>query len=273
MKFLVAGGEGFVGSHLVRALDNAVALDDRSYNKYFGEKTIIKSILDKDIEDVVKNFDFVINSACHDIRNSISKPIADAENNILGTLNLLKACRKYKIPFLYISSASVHTESNHYSLSKLAGEKYTVLYRQWIPTYVVRLSNVFGKGDTESVIGKWLSQDKITLINPHHTRDFTYIDDSIAGILKIIEKRPFKIYDIGSGVETQLGDLAQWFKKKTGKEIVNMKPREIDNVKERCIDIRSLRNDLDFEPKWDIYQALEFCINDYFYDNKGKDIF
>ena len=265
MKYLICGGEGFVGSHLVEALNDATPLDDRSYNKFYNNKTIVKSIVSPDIADIVKDFDFVVNSACHDIRNSIIKPIADAENNIIGTLNLLMACRKHNKPFLYISSASVHRESNHYSLSKLAGEKYTSLYRQWIPTYIVRLSNVFGKGDTESVIGKWIAQPNITLVDSKHTRDFTYIDDAIAGILKVIEKRPQKIHDIGTGIEKSLGELAEWFSKKMNKPIIRMPAREIDNVKERCIDIKHLFNELDFKPKWKIHEALNVCIDDYFY--------
>jgi UDP-glucose 4-epimerase len=265
MKALIIGAEGFVGSHLRKALPDSVGIDDRSFNKKDREGTVVKSILD-DLEPEVKEADVVINAACRDIRRSIDDPISDAQVNILGTLNVLNTCRKHNKKVVFISSVSIHSQASHYAVSKLSGEHYANLYRRWIPTYIVRLSNVFGKGDTESVIGKWIAQDQITLIDPDHTRDFTYVEDSVAGILKVIELEPPEAVEIGTGVETRLGDLADWLSKRLDKPIVQVPEREIDVVKRRRIDdIDKLRTNIDFQPKWELYDALDKCVDDYFF--------
>ncbi len=254
---LITGGEGFIGSHLVDNIKDAVPLDDRSFNKYKFDNTIVMDIRSKDIYDVVKKSDYIIHCACRDIRTSIIEPIIDAEVNGIGTLNLLRACREYKKDFLYISSVSVHHEASHYAISKQTGERYTLMYRQWISTTIVRLSNVFGPRDTESVIAKWLKNDIITLIDPNHTRDFTYYKDAIKGIKCAIEYRPSEIIDIGTGIQTKLGDIANWLSKKLNKPIKKIQQREIDNVKKRVVDIKQQKKNLNFSPEWNLYIALE----------------
>jgi len=259
---LITGGEGFVGSHLVEKLSDAQPLDDRSFNKYTFKNTIVMDICSPDIFEIVKQSDYVIHCACRDIRNSITKPLEDAEVNILGTLNLLQACRKYNKMFVYISSVSVHQEASHYAISKRTAERYALFYRQWIPTIIIRLSNVFGSRDTESVIAKWLKNDVITLIKDGtQTRDFTYIEDAINGIIKSIEKKPEEIIDIGTGSQTKLVDLANWLSHNTNKKVIFHPKREIDNVLKRVVDIEKMKTYLDFKPKWNLYDALKYMLN------------
>jgi UDP-glucose 4-epimerase len=254
---LVTGGEGFVGSHLVERLDGAVALDDRSFPKTRFERTIVADIRSPAIREIVRDCDEVIHGACRDIRHSITEPMEDAEVNILGTLNLLRACREFNKPMLYISSVSVHSEISHYAISKRTGERYGLMYRRWIPVTIVRLSNVFGLRDTASVIGRWIQGDSITLVEGGQMRDFTYVKDSVAGILAAREKRPEEIVDIGTGVETSLAELAEWFAQRTGKPLVRIPPREIDNVVKRGVDPAPLRKILGVTPRWSVREGIE----------------
>ncbi|MCD4652269.1 MAG: NAD-dependent epimerase/dehydratase family protein, partial [Candidatus Cloacimonetes bacterium] len=211
--------------------------------------------------------DFVIHSACRDIRNSMICPVEDSLVNVTGMVNLLSTCRKFNKPILYISSVSVYSEASHYAISKLCGEYYAKFYRQWIPTYIVRLSNVFGKGDGASVIGRWYEQDKITLIDPDHTRDFTFIGDVVEGIKRVIRAKPLDTIDIGTGVETSLGELAKWFSRRTGKPIEMMPKREIDNVEQRSVyEIEKMVKLIEFKPKPNLYEELDKCIDDYLWD-------
>lgn len=257
---LVTGGEGFIGSHLVYSIEGAVPLDDRSFSKHKFNNTIVMDIRSTDIYDVVKKSDYVIHCACRDIRNSIEYPIIDAEVNVIGTLNLLRACREFKKGILYISSVSVHHEASHYAVSKRTGERYCLMYRQWIPTTIVRLSNVFGLRDTESVIGKWLRNDEITLIDPNHTRDFTYYKDTIAGILAAYQKNPQEIIDIGTGVQTKLSEIAEWISSKMNKKIIRISSREIDNVKNRVVDTKKMNEILGFQARYELFESLEYMI-------------
>ncbi|MEK8023489.1 MAG: NAD-dependent epimerase/dehydratase family protein [Candidatus Hydrogenedentota bacterium] len=259
---LILGGEGFVGSHLADRLPKARALDDRSFNKHLFDSTTVKDIC-ADLESDIRGCGLVIHAACRDIRNSMVQPLEDARTNVLGTLNALSVCRKLQVPLFYISSVSVEREVNHYAVSKSAGERYTLMYRQWVPTCVVRLSNVFGPRDTESVVARWLREDEITVVDENATRDFTYVEDTVSGILRAIEVWPAEVVNIGTGVETRLGDLAEWIAKKTGKPIRMMPPREIDNVHRRVVDPRDAEARIGYRAKWNMNDALEHYLGKY----------
>ncbi|RMH56239.1 MAG: NAD-dependent epimerase/dehydratase family protein [Candidatus Hydrogenedentota bacterium] len=258
-KILILGAEGFVGSHLAERLPQAVLLDDRSLPKARFERTVVGDIRG-DIASLIEGKDLVIHAACRDIRHSMTEPMEDADVNVLGTLNVLIACRKFQVPCFYISSVSVTHEVSHYAVSKSAAERYTLMYRAWVPTCVVRLSNVFGPRDTESVIAKWLVQDEITLVDPSATRDFTFIEDTLDGILKAIEAWPEEVVNIGTGVETSLGSLAEWIAKRLGKPIRRMPPREIDNVIRRVVDPEPAQRLIGYRAKWSLEEGLEETI-------------
>lgn len=260
---LVLGGEGFVGSHLVQRIPNARPLDDRSFSKRPHDRTIIKDICSPEMDDLISMAGLVVHAACKDIRNSMRHPLEDARTNIMGTLNVLMACRRHQVPFVYISSVSVQNEVSHYAVSKSAGERYSLMYRQWVPTVVVRLSNVFGPGDTESVIAKWLREDEITLIDAAATRDFTYVEDTVDGILKAIQVWPKDIVSIGTGVEMSLGDLAHWLSEKTGKPVKEMPHREIDNVHRRVVKPEEAEEKIGFRAKWGIREAITEYLKNY----------
>lgn len=261
-KVLILGGEGFVGSNLVSRFPGARVLDDRSFHKREFGSTIVRSI-NEPIDEIIRESDLVIHAACRDIRTSMRDPMEDARVNILGTLNVLMLCRKFQVPLFYISSVSVHHEVSHYAVSKSAGERYALMYRQWVPTCVVRLSNVFGPGDTESVVGKWLREDSITVIDADASRDFTYIQDTAEGIVKAVEAWPKEVVDIGTGKETTLSELATWLSKKTGKPVQRMPPREIDNVHHRVVDPTIAERVIGFRAKWDIFSGLDDYLSHY----------
>lgn len=258
-KVLVLGGEGFVGSHIVDRIPGAMPLDDRSMSKHRFDRTIVKDIRGNlDLE--IGGADIVVHAACRDIRTSMREPMADAETNILGTLNVLMTCRRLQKPILYVSSVSVHSEVNHYAVSKSAGERYTLMYRQWVPTAVVRLSNVFGPRDTESVIARWLREPRITVISREATRDFTYVEDSVRGILTVLEKWPDVVCNIGTGVETPLAELAEWLAQKMNKPVTTAASREIDNVVRRVVDPLHAEKEIGFRARWKLYDALSLMI-------------
>lgn len=257
MKYLITGSEGFVGSHLMDIFPGSIGIDNRALNKIKRSDTIVKDIVLDPVDKEVKECSMVIHCACSDIRTSMAKPFLDLDVNIKGTLKLLDACRRYNKSFLYISSVSVHAEKSHYAISKRAGERYAIMYRQWIPACIIRLSNVYGERDTESVIAKWLSENTIKLINPKATRDFVYIKDVQESVKLSIEKWPQDIIDIGTGCSENIGDLAFWFSNKLNKPIEIVSNREIDNVVDRQVDWIPAFRKLDFRCKYSIYQGLK----------------
>lgn len=256
MKYLITGSEGFIGSHLMDLFPGSIGIDNRSMNKVLRDDTITRDIVTDNFDEFIKESDIVIHCACSDIRTSMHDQFLDAEVNIIGTLNLLSSCRKYKKPFMYISSVSVHTESSHYAISKRSGERYTIMYRQWIPTCIIRLSNVYGDRDTESVIGKWTTEPVIKLINPDASRDFVYIKDAIRGIKLSLEKWPQDIIDIGTGESIDLGNLASMISSIRKVPIETIPAREIDNVIYRHVDWIPAYNKLKFTANYSIKNGL-----------------
>jgi UDP-glucose 4-epimerase len=260
---LILGGEGFIGSHLVERIPNAIPVDDRSFHKHEFPNTVVMDIAAPEIDGLIANAGLVVHAACRDIRNSMNKPMEDAQTNILGTLNVLMACRRHQVPCFYISSVSVENEVSHYAVSKSAGERYTMMYRQWVPTAMVRLSNVFGPRDTESVVARWLREAEITLIAENATRDFTYVEDTVAGILKAIEVWPAHVVSIGTGVETSLGSLAEWISMRMEKPVRKIAAREIDNVIRRVVDPADAEKRIGFRARWGIFNGLEDYLRKY----------
>lgn len=173
-KILVTGSLGQIGSYLCEDFMkhgmDVVGLDNRS-NKYVAisresEKiTIIGDVRNKKlVSGLFDGIDAIVHCAAQiSVEDSIKNPIYDAENNIVGTINLLEAATKSpKLKrFVYLSSAATYGNpislpiaENHpqnplspYGLSKVAGEKYVNIYHEIykLPTVIIRPFNVYSK--------------------------------------------------------------------------------------------------------------------------------
>ena len=219
MKFLVTGGAGFIGSHiveeLVRRKEKIRVLDNFST----GKKENIASFLEKielikgDIRDLgvvkeaMKGIDFCLHQAAlPSVPRSIKDPITTNEVNVLGTLNTLMAAKEAGVKkLIYASSSSVYGDTPNlpkgenmqpsplspYALSKLAGEEYSKLFFSLygLETIVLRYFNVFGpRQDPTSqyaaVIPKFISSmlkgKRPTIYGDgEQSRDFTYVSNVV----------------------------------------------------------------------------------------------
>src|SRR3989344_2270771 len=176
MKYLVAGGAGFIGSNIVKKLlennETVRAVDNFST----GRKENIEEFLNNpnfelfqgDLSDfgvaemVVKDMDFVLHQAAlPSVPRSIDDPISSNNSNVTATLNLLVASRRQKIKkFVFASSSSIYGDNpelpqkedfpirpiSPYALTKYVGERYCQIF--WniygLPTICLRYFNVFG---------------------------------------------------------------------------------------------------------------------------------
>jgi len=138
-KVIVFGGSGFVGSHVSDELNSRgfdVTIFDKSASKYLSnnQKMITGDILDRDaVRKVVKNADFVFHfAAMADIKDTIENPVEAANFNIIGTMNILDACREYNIKrFIYSSTIYVYSEhGSFYRSSKQACELFIENYNK-----------------------------------------------------------------------------------------------------------------------------------------------
>lgn len=217
--YLVTGGAGFIGSHLVerlvkkkkkvRVIDNFSTGTRENLDPFVGEIELVEgSILDLGLlRNTVQGVDIVFHQAAlRSVPLSIDNPLASNEVNVQGTLNVLVASRDAGVKkVIYASSSSVYGDSpelpkaedqtpapvSPYAVSKLAGEHYcavfTKVYR--LETIALRYFNVFGpRQDPESqyaaviprfIKGALMGQPLEIHGDGLQSRDFTYIDDVV----------------------------------------------------------------------------------------------
>ena len=249
-----------------------------------------------------EQFDYVINLAAQaGVRYSITNPYAYIDSNIIGFINILEACRNHPVKHLiYASSSSVYggnrvtpfsTEHNvdHpvslYAATKKSNElmahTYSHLYN--IPTTGLRFFTVYGPWGRPdmayfSFAKNILEEKEIKVFNHGQMeRDFTYIDDIVMGIYKLLEKAPvknsnwneseyiasesfapYKIFNIGNNNPVKLMDFIEVLEKKIGKEAkkVFMEMQDGDVLKTYA-DISDLEKTINFKPSTSIEEGLE----------------
>ena len=244
-KILVTGGAGFIGSNLVDELIKknykVVVVDDLSFGKrkYVNKKAKFYklSIENKKLKEVFRKEkpQIVFHLAAQkDVRKSVADPIFDAQINILGSLNLLENCLKYKVKkFIFTSSGGaiygdtkkVPTPEDHpewpispYAVAKLTIDKYLHFYHQvYGLKYVsLRLANIYGpRQDAEGEAGvvaifiNKLLKGKRPIINGDgkQTRDYVYVDDVVRACLLSFKNKITGIYNIGTSKETSVNQL------------------------------------------------------------------
>ncbi len=236
MRYLVTGGAGFIGSHLVARLlemGEVIVLDDfsegkREYLPLNNPHLIIyeASILEP-IRNLFKGVDVVFHlAALPRPQKSIIEPECANEVNVTGTLRVLMACRENKVKRLvFASSASVYGQQDNmpslethkpnpmspYALQKYIGEQYCQLFESiyGLETNCLRLFNVYGdrmnpNGEYASLIPKFITLLKAGKQPPIYgtgfqARDFIYVDDVVNAFLAAAQSEAHgEVFNIGS---------------------------------------------------------------------------
>lgn len=247
-------------------------------------------------------FDIVINlGAQAGVRYSIENPHAYIDSNVVGFMNILEGCRHAKVKHLiYASSSSVYgmnvqqpfstKDSVDFPISLYAATKksnelmahsYSHLYN--IPTTGLRFFTVYGSyGRPDmayfSFTKKILAGEPIDVFNNGiMQRDFTYIDDIIQGVMRIMEKppspqtssittatAPYKLYNIGNNQPITLRRFITAIESACGKKAKeNLLPMQAGDVPITYADIDELVEDIGFRPKTNIEEGIEKFVNWY----------
>ncbi len=215
MQVLVTGGAGFIGHHLVKALhddgEKVVVLD----NLARGERAAIPddvSFIEGDIRDystvrsAMSGCDMVYHLAAQsNVMGAVSDPDYSFTSNVVGTYHVLKcAAETGTNRIVFTSSREVYGEvaklpvaedqptnpKNPYGASKVAGEAYCRVAHatHGIDVNVVRLANVYGVGDRDRVIPRWLAQarkgEDLTLYGGEQILDFVPVNLVIRALLR-----------------------------------------------------------------------------------------
>ncbi len=283
-----------------------IASDNIEYNKLYNSSTLKGySFIQLKLEDKenlealfkLQEFDIVVNLAAQaGVRYSITNPSAYIDSNIIGFANLLECCRHYHIKHLvYASSSSVYGlnetvpfETNHtvdhpislYAATKKSNELmahvYSHLYN--IPTTGLRFFTVYGPWGrpdmamylfTKAIINNEPIQ---VFNNGEMERDFTYVDDIVDGVVRVINNTPqgnaawdgknpepstsiapYQLYNIGNSQPVKLTAFIEAIEKKLNKTAQKtMMPMQPGDVHKTYADVNALRNNTGYQPSTSI---------------------
>jgi nucleoside-diphosphate-sugar epimerase len=218
-RYLITGGAGFIGSHLVKHVLGAGGIVRIVDNLSTGSSERLNQVRDViqlltgDLADssvaaeAVKDVDYVLHQAAvPSVQRSVVDPVTTNRSNVTATLNLLESSRKAGVRrFVYAASSSAYGDTevlpkkeempanplSPYALQKWVGERYCKLYHELygLETVSLRYFNVFGPGqdpysEYSAVIPKFitklLAKEAITVYGDgEQSRDFTYIDNVV----------------------------------------------------------------------------------------------
>jgi UDP-glucose 4-epimerase len=247
MKFVVTGGAGFIGSHIVEAIARShevVVIDNFSSGKWenlsmvAGSITTIQgSITDLTLlKDACKGADGIFHlGAIASVARSVDDPFVTHETNLTGTLNVLLAARDCGVrKVVFSSSSAVYGDDptlpkredmppvplSPYAVSKLAGEYYGKVFSELfgVKTLSLRYFNVFGprqdpQAEYAAVIPKFITrlldnQPPVIFGDGKQTRDFVYVKDVVQANLLAMQSSATGTFNIGSGERIDLTTLA-----------------------------------------------------------------
>jgi UDP-glucuronate 4-epimerase len=234
------------------------------------------------------------------VRYSLTHPHAYAQSNLVGFVNMLEACRHAEVGHLvYASSSSVYGANRRmpfsvadavdhpvslYAATKKSNElmahTYSHLYR--LPTTGLRFFTVYGpwgRPDMSPMLfaGRILRGEAIDVFNHgHHSRDFTYIDDIVEGVIRCLDRpaapdsaydpmqpdpatsdAPYRVYNIGNDKPVQLMRFIELLEQNLGRTATrHLLPMQPGDVADTWADVDALRRDVGYAPSTSIEDGV-----------------
>jgi UDP-glucose 4-epimerase len=295
-RILVTGGAGFIGSHIVDALitcgHRVVIVDNLSRGKKKNVNPKAKfykiDIRDKKLENIFKKEkpNFVCHHAAHiDLRESVRDPIFDAENNIIGSLNILQNCVKYKIKKIIFASTGgalygeakiIPTPETYpampvspYGAAKLSIEHYLHYYFKMfgLSYATLRYGNVYGPrqdGRGEAGVVAIFAEKMLTGKQPTifgdgcQTRDYVFVGDVVRANLLAVQSKKIGFYNVGTGAQISVNQLFKKLVKITGIRVKEIHgPAALGEQKRSCLSFAKIRRELGWKPNVALDEGLQ----------------
>ncbi len=305
-KVLVTGAGGFIGSHLVESLLAQGALV-RAFIRYTSrnEAGFLQNvsgipeleILAGDLTDesavdgAVEGMEIVFHlGALISIPYSYQHPRQVVTSNVIGTLNVLMACRRHGTQRLvHTSTSEVYGTARHvpideehplqgqspYSASKIGADKLVESFHcaYDLPAVTVRPFNTYGPRQSAravipTIISQALNRETIHLGNLDSKRDFTYVSDTVAGfeLAALAEGVEGEVFNLGTGTEVSIGELAEMILQIVDRQV----PIELDEQRLRpeksevdrlLSDNSYARRRLDWQPQVSLEDGLRKTVD------------
>jgi len=299
-RFLVTGGAGFIGSTLVHRLveqgHSVRVVDDFStgFRRNLDDCLDRIELLEGDLADLgvcrasVQGVEYVLHQAAiPSVQRSVEDPIRSHRANVTATLNMLVAARDAQVKrFVFASSSSVYGDSetlpkveampenplSPYALTKLAGEKYAVVFHRiyGLPAVSLRYFNVFGpRQDPHSpysaVISRFISA-ALRGIRPtvygdgEQSRDFTYVDNVVEANLLACQAAGVDgmVFNVGTGQRYSLNELLRILSAIVGCPLEpEYSSARAGDVRHSQAGIEKAQRYLKFEPRVSFREGLE----------------
>ena len=295
MKIVVTGGAGFIGSHVVDAFvaggHEVLVVDNLSTGRReqvnpaarlveidINEPALI-DLLQAERPDVVNH-----HAANPSVSLSVREALFDANQNILGTINVLEAARLAGVgKVVYISSGGamygnpeyLPVDEGHpsnpvspYALSKHTGERYVQMYglehgQRWTS---LRYANVYGPRQDpfgEAGVISIFCQNMLDGVAPEihwdgeQTRDFVYVGDCARANLLALEGGDGQAYNVGTGVGTSINTLYYTLLDVAGKDLAPQRgPRRLGDARHSYLDCAKIERELGWRAEVSLRQGL-----------------
>lgn len=287
-RILVTGGAGFIGSNLVKQLisdENYVTVLDNFISGYRINLRQFHTlrIIEGDVRDPVAVEKAVIGNeiifhlaASVGNKRSIDEPFVDAQTNVLGTINVLEAARKYKVRKIVVSSSAaiygdlkiLPIDEDHpiepdspYGCTKLCEEKLSLAYSKLYPLEVIclRYFNVYGPNQRYDAYGnaipifvyRMLRGEPIIIYGDgEQTRDFINVIDVVKANIKAAEVTGVNgAFNIGSGKSITINKLVELIVKYSNVPYkIEYHDKRLGDVLHSMADISKARSKFGFNP-------------------------
>ncbi len=292
MKILITGAAGQLGSYLAEHLSKrheVTALDIvRAEHDLGRSEFVLGDVKDYRLAmDLCKGVDAIVHAAAQvSVDRSVTDPVFDAKENILGTLNMLETATKTMVGhFIYISSAAIFGEPvnvpldeehptrplSPYGVSKLAGENYSFAFQETygLPVTAIRPFNIYSpRQDPDSpysgVITRFIDRmakgEKLMIHGDGaQTRDFVSAHDVVRLVETCLEdpKAQGQRFNCGTGIGTSVKELAELVIRLSGKDVgMEHADQRKGDIKHSCADITKATELLDYQPKIKLEEGL-----------------
>jgi len=294
---LVTGSSGTVGTALAESLLDegyevtGVDMTRNRWSDRVDDRTIVADIRSADsLSQLPTDVDLVVHLAANARVHKLVENPSMAKENFDTTFNVLEYAREVGADFIFSSSREVYGNNGKivydetdtyvdecespYTASKIGGEALVMSYGKCygMDTVILRFSNVYGKYDVSNrVVPLFIAQaeagEDLTVFGEDKVLDFTYIDDCIAGVTRVVNKfrkSTGTTFNIASGQGYSLLELAEVIVDETGADVsIHTEPNRTGEVSRYVADISKAQKLIGYEPTYSFEEGIERTVDWY----------